>query len=158
MLCWGGPCSFYIKDPFGKHTFIFSLFVFLLFCTAYVYRYSLQQSNFKQRNFQKLIFMKSIKYLTLVEVYILTMLNTVGVTRHAGTANAGEFIIVFTGVRVARSLPFYVVFWRSLFALLAIMSSILIWLPVSDNNFVSAIFSNIWQGFARTFDMIICEI
>jgi len=49
--------------------------------------------------------------------------NTTGVTCGAGTANrsgAPEFIPVFNGVRVARSLVFFVMLCRSLFVLLSI--------------------------------------
>jgi hypothetical protein len=47
-------------------------------------------------------------------MFVSFNINTTGVTCEAGTANASgapEFTPVFSGVRVARSLVVYVMFW-----------------------------------------------
>jgi len=43
--------------------------------------------------------------------------NTTGVTGGAGTGSSSEAPVVFSGVRVARSLVFYVIFCSSLFVI-----------------------------------------
>jgi hypothetical protein len=64
--------------------------------------------------------------------------NRTGVTCEAGTANhsgAHVFIPVFSGVRLTRSLVFYVKFCRSLFVLFAIMFYILLRFATSNYPF-----------------------